>query len=398
MSTRASVLSVSILLTLAPVMPASAQDPGPCSSSTGCSPTGPSGLFEEWQLLTKAVNLADPWFGGGDPDDGWYAQFGDMITGAGWLVAGPGYRRHVMGHRAVVDASAALSTNLYKAAQARIDWPHLAGDRLAAGAQATYQDARHVDYFGRGPDSLRSNRIDYRLENFDLVGYATIRATRWLTADGRVGRVDGPGHRLPSFVHGDVTIAADWLDQPGHPVRGGRYSATAAMYSDRAASAGSFRRYEVEGSQFIPLFTLNWVLALHAWEVFSLPSAGNAVPFYLLPSIGGANTLRGYDDYRFHDNDTQSFNVESRWAPFAHVDAVAFADAGKVAPDAGGLDFRHLRTSYGAGLRVHGATSTLGRVDVGHSREGWRIFFSMSDPFKRSTPASGRRSVVPFVP
>jgi len=80
MSTRASVLSVSILLTLAPVMPASAQDPGPCSSSAGCSPAGPSGLFKEWQLLTKAVNLADPWFGGGDPDDGWYAQFGDMIT------------------------------------------------------------------------------------------------------------------------------------------------------------------------------------------------------------------------------------------------------------------------------------------------------------------------------
>ena len=148
----------------------------------------------------------------------------------------------------------------------------------------------------------------------------------------------------------------------------------------------------------MPLFTKKWILALHGWEVFSNTSGGDVVPFYLKPSLGGQNTLRGYYDYRFHDDNMQSFNAESRWALFAHVDAAAFVDAGKVAPRAGDLDFKHLKTSYGVGLRVHNATSTLVRLDVGRSTEGWRVFFKMTDPFKRSTPASGRSAVVPFVP
>jgi outer membrane translocation and assembly module TamA len=94
----------------------------------------------------------------------------------------------------------------------------------------------------------------------------------------------------------------------------------------------------------------------------------------------------------------QAFSAESRWALFTHVDAAVFADAGKVASRVADLDVRHLKTSYGAGLRVHNATATLVRLDVGHSVEGWQLFLKISDPFKRSIPISGRSAVVPFVP
>jgi outer membrane protein assembly factor BamA len=292
------------------------------------------------------------------------------------------------------------------------------------GAQAMYQDLLQVDYFGLGIDSRKNDRSAYRLNDTDVLGYATIQATPWLSVNGRAGWMHqpnlstatgrnvtvpntldlfsdsgAPGIRTqPSFLHGDVSIAADSRDHAGHPTSGGLYRAAVASYSDRDAGTFSFRRYEVEASQFVPLFTRKWVVALHGWEVFSNTSSGDVVPFYLMPSLGGQNTLRGYYDYRFHDNNMQLFNAESRWALFAHVDAAAFVDAGKVTPHAGDLDFRHLKKSYGAGLRVHNATSTLARLDVGHSPEGWRVFFKMSDPFKRSTPASGRSAVVPFVP
>jgi outer membrane protein assembly factor BamA len=262
------------------------------------------------------------------------------------------------------------------------------------------------------------------LNNFDILGYATVRATSWLSVDGRFGWIpqpdistatgpsvrspntidlfsdtSAPGIRTqPSFLHSEVSVQADWRDHPGHPTNGGYYRATAALYSDRDAGTYSFRRYEVEASQFVPLFTKKWILALRGWEVFSDTSNGHVVPFYLLPSLGGKNTLRGYHDYRFHDNDMQVFNVESRVALLAHVDAAAFFDTGKVAPRAGDLDFTHLKTSYGAGLRVHNATTTLVRLDVGHGVEGWRVFFKISDSLKRSTPASGRTAVIPFVP
>jgi outer membrane protein assembly factor BamA len=122
------------------------------------------------------------------------------------------------------------------------------------------------------------------------------------------------------------------------------------------------------------------------------------VPFYLLPSLGGKNTLRGYYDYRFHDRDMEVFNVESRWGLFTHLDTAVFFDTGKVAPQASDLRFTGLKTSYGIGFRVHNRQNTVGRVDLGHSSEGWRVVVKFSDPFKRSTLSGGRTEVIPFVP
>ncbi len=180
--------------------------------------------------------------------------------------------------------------------------------------------------------------------------------------------------------------------------RAAAYRVTAASYADRTYGKYSFRRYEAEAAQFVPLVDDKWVLAFHAWEVFSDTSGGNTVPFYLMPSLGGKNTLRGYYDYRFHDRDMQVLNAESRWGLFTHVDAALFVDAGKVASVASDLDVHHLRTSYGVGLRVHNRTSTVGRLDIGHSREGWRLVFKINDPFKRSTLSGRRTEVIPFVP
>jgi hypothetical protein len=385
----------------------------------------PTGLVGEPDLLRRWINSTDGLVNAdGDRNDGPYAQFGNMITGAGWISAGPGYHRSVLNRQAFVDGSAAVSWNFYKVAQARLEFPRLAHERLSVGALAMYQDLAQVNYFGLGSESVKSDQSAYRLNNSDLLGYATLRATTRLSVSGRFGWIHSPnlstatGRSVsvpntidlfsessapgiltqPSFLHGDVSIAADWRDHPGHPTSGGLYRAAAASYSDRDADRYSFRRYEVEASQFVPLFTKQWTLALHGWEVFSDTSNGDVVPFYLLPSLGGQNTLRGYDDFRFHDTDMQVINAESRWALFTHVDAAAFVDAGKVASRAGDLDFKHLKRSYGAGLRVHNATSTLARLDIGHSPEGWRVFFKLTDPFKRSTPVSGRSAVVPFVP
>jgi hypothetical protein len=421
---KKTLLSLVVMLTLAFGHVAFAQQTD-ASLPEGWVAPAAIGLIAEPQLLRKMVNASDGSMnGGGDRNDGPYVEYGNMITGAGWISAGPGYRRHVLDGRALVDLSASVSWNLYKVAQARFELPRLAHERLSLGAQAIYEDLLQVDYFGLGIDSRKGDRSAYRLNDTDLLGYATVRATSWLSVSGRAGwihqpnlstatgrnvtvpntidtfsEVSAPGLRTqPSFLHADVSIAADWRDHPGHPTSGGLYRATAANYSDRDAGTNTFRRYEVEASQFIPLFTRNWVLAVHAWEVFSDTSSGHVVPFYLLPSLGGQNTLRGYYDYRFHDKDMQSFNAESRWALFAHVDVAAFVDAGKVASRAGDLDFKHLKKSYGAGLRVHNASSTLARLDIGHSTEGWRVLFKMTDPFKRSTPASGRSVVVPFVP
>jgi len=380
------------------------------------------GLLNEPSLLSKLAMSTDTGFSS-EPRDGFYVDTGNMVTGEGWISAGPGYRRTLLEGLARVDMSAAVSWNYYTMAQASFELPRLAHDRISVGVNGRYQDALAVDYFGLGNDSQKGDQTAYRLKNVDVLAFGRVQANRWLAFEGRVGWIPRPDvlhaegrvtvpstvdrfteatapgiTTQPAFVHSDVSILADSRDYPGHPTDGGLYRATAAVYSDRNGGAYSFRRYEVEGAQYVPLGTRKWILGLHAWGVFSDTSNGATVPFYLMPTIGGKNTLRGFYSYRFHDNDMALANIESRWALLTHMDAAVFTDIGEVAHATSDLRFHDTRRSYGAGVRFHNATSTLLRIDAGHSTEGWRLYFVMSEPFKRATPASGRTSVVPFVP
>jgi hypothetical protein len=164
------------------------------------------------------------------------------------------------------------------------------------------------------------------------------------------------------------------------------------LVNTQNGGAYTFRRYEAEGAHYVPLWTPKWILGLHAWGVFSDASSGATVPFYLMPAIGGKNTLRGFRSYRFHDNDMAIANNESRWALLTHMDVALFGDVGRVAHTVSDLDFHDTRKSYGAGIRFHNATATLLRIDAGHSAEGWRVYLVLTDSFKRTTPASGRMS------
>ena len=385
--------------------------------------TTPTPVFlSEPSLLSKLAMSTDTGINS-EPRDGFYVDTGNFISGEGWISAGPGYRRSILEDRARLDVSAAVSWNYYTMAQGSFELPHLANDRVSLGVQGRYQDSLAVDYFGLGNDSQKSDQTAYRFKNVDVLAFGHVQANRWLAFDGRIGWIPRPDLRAaagrvtvpntvdrfteatapgitsqPAFLHSDLSIIADSRDHAGHPTAGGLYRATAAVYSDRDGGAYTFRRFEAEGAQFVPLWTPRWILALRAWGVFSDSASGATVPFYLMPTIGGKNTLRGFYSYRFHDNDMAAVNVESRWALLTHMDVALFSDSGEVAHVASDLNFHDARRSYGGGVRFHNATSTLLRIDAGHSTEGWRVYFVMSDPFKRATPASGRTSIVPFVP
>src|SRR5262249_26091398 len=152
----------------------------------------PVGLFTEPTSMKKLITATDGLVGDAEGRDGPYAELGHMITGAGWISAGPGYRTHILQGRAVIDGSAAISWNLYRVAQGRFELPHLAHDRLAVGGQATYQDVLQVDYFGVGNTSSEANESAYRFNNSDLLAYATFRARPWLSVSARAGWIPQP--------------------------------------------------------------------------------------------------------------------------------------------------------------------------------------------------------------
>jgi outer membrane protein assembly factor BamA len=199
----------------------------------------------------------------------------------------------------------------------------------------------------------------------------------------------------PSYIHGEVWFQSDTRDHRGHPSRGGLYRVARTTFHDRQDNTFSFGRYDVEGLQLVPLKLARSVIALHAMAAFTDLDDGQTVPFYLLPSLGGHNTLRGYTDYRFHDRHLLAVNVESRWLLFNHVDGVAFVDAGNVAARAKDLDLG--KRTYGIGVRVHADTSTFVRLDAGHGTEGWHVMLKLTDPF-RLARLSRVTAAIPFVP
>jgi hypothetical protein len=101
------------------------------------------------------------------------------------------------------------------------------------------------------------------------------------------------------------------------------------------------------------------------------------VPFFLLPDLGGSD-LRGFDNYRFRNRHSMLLTAEYRWYAQEFLDGAIFYDAGKAVPRRGDLDFTGLKSSYGAGIRLHGPRTTALRIDVARSREGTRLIFAFS--------------------
>src|SRR5262249_47178927 len=104
--------------------------------------------------------------------------------------------------------------------------------------------------------------------------------------------------RQPNFFHSQGSVAVHTRDYPGHPTSGVLYRAAGTAYWDRTNETFSYNEYEAEGLQTIPVTgSGRWVIALRGWTVMTGVPPGHVIPFYLQPSLGGGNTLRGYKDF-----------------------------------------------------------------------------------------------------
>lgn len=399
---------------------AAAQDPltGDVPPAVEAEPEGSAPpAVRRWMDRAERILGRD----GDAPADGFFVQTGSLITGAG-LTAGLGYRRPLRRATLLVDASAVYSWRGYRGAHARLEMPTLMDRKLTIGAQYRWQDLLQIEYFGQGPASREDDRSDYRLTSHNIVGYANLRLGRDVSVRGRMGWVNRPrlgppsGHfqrgfpstldvfaldptvlrdRQPHYRHIEASLVVDTRDDAGYPTRGGLGRTAWIRVDESDGDTFSFQRYELEGARFMPLISTRAMLAVRGWLSLTDADAGRVVPFYLLPSLGGNNTVRAFHNYRFHDRHMAIVNAEVRVPLVTVLDATAFVDAGNVAGQVRSLNLD--RTSIGVGLRIHTKRTSWARLDVARSREGWRIIFTRSDPLN---PArwSRRTAPVPFVP
>lgn len=407
---RLGIACLTLMLFCAPIG-ASAQElryPAQGAPPIPETATEARGFVTEPEAITRAVVWADRNLGGEGRSSGFYVGTFSMIPGSGWVSVGPGYRKWLSDDRMFFDTSAAISWRGYRTAQATFEVPKLAKSRFTVGSTFRSQDYGQVNYFGAGPASLETNESEYRLKSTNLVGYGAFRPIRTVAIgleagvlSPSIGRRTGffkrdipdtqdmfPGDVVfgigdqPTFLHSELSVTSDTRDFDSHPTRGGVYRAALTNFSDRDTGVFSFRRYEAEASRFIPVADSRVVFALHGWLATSDANDGGAVPFYLEPSLGGNNSLRGYADYRFHDRNMLLVQAEARIAMMTHVDTAIFWDAGNVAPKVGDLNLDH--RDWGVGLRLHSRRQTFARLDLARGAEGWRFVFRLTDPLHLS--------------
>jgi hypothetical protein len=117
--------------------------------------------------------------------------------------------------------------------------------------------------------------------------------------------------------------------------------------------------------------------------VLTHTSAGNQVPFYLQPTLGGSNidsvvTLRGYDDYRFRASDLALVQVEYGVPLYDPLGLFVFYDAGTVGNSASDLALGHFRQDAGIGVsaRIRGHIVVQGYCAFGAGDSRWGYNFA----------------------
>jgi outer membrane protein insertion porin family len=202
----------------------------------------------------------------------------------------------------------------------------------------------------------------------------------WTSTEQLYSPADAPGiDRQTNYRRGGVFAEIDYRDNPGGPRSGGLYAARFTYNQDVHFRQYTFRRLDLEAQQYLPLFNQRRVIALRGKSVLSYSNPGQVVPFYMQPTLGGSEDLRGFRPYRFYDDNLIAFTAEYRYEIFSGLDMAIFGDAGKVFHR--DWNVRQLEGDLGFGLRFNARNNVFLRIDTGFSREGWQIWFKFNNVF-----------------
>ena len=360
------------------------------------------GRLEKWLLRGEQTDLSARL----SPRNGFFVRYGyrDKPIGAG-IGFGGGYRHDLFERRARVVGEAGWTFRRYTLLRGDFSLPYLARERAELGIELRRRYHPHEDFYGTGPDSVEADRSNFRLDTTTAIGRALIKPRRWFTAGGHAGRISpsvGSGtdsrslsseiqfgsdaligfSEQPDFRYTDLFVTVDYRDQPANPRSGGYYAATFGSYADLDFDRYSFRRVDLHAQQFFPIFDKKRVFALQGRIITSSADDGQAVPFYLQPTLGGSSTVRSVSDYRFRDDTVLYLNAEYRWEAFSIMDMALFTDAGQVAADAGDLDLGNLIHAYGIGFRFNTYKTMFLRLDIAAGAgEGLQYFVKFSKAF-----------------
>ena len=331
----------------------------------------------------------------------WHPYFQNAYSGGGFAL-GAGYTQYVSPYN-FVDVRGSYSVEHYKLAEAEFSAPRLFHRRGRLSVVGGWRDATQVGFYGLGSHTSLNNRANYAFEQpyggARLTLWPTRRlfvlrggfdVSRWSLKDpiGRPPAVQAvytpatlPGlGTVTTFRHTEATVGVDTRASDGYARRGGFYGVTGHDYTDTDSRFG-FRQVDYEAIQHIPILRESWVISLRGLASTTSHKDGQQIAFFALPSLGGGSNLRGFQSWRFRDQNSVLLQAEWRIMVNRFFDTALFYDAGKVAARKEDLDFNGLRNDYGFGARFHTPFATVFRIDIARSREGTRLVFATSPVF-----------------
>ncbi|HET8548290.1 MAG TPA: BamA/TamA family outer membrane protein [Bryobacteraceae bacterium] len=338
---------------------------------------------------------------------GWHGlrpRVGGLVTGGGFAF-GAEYRNDELADSEVLfRTSARMTWRGFQHYDMELALPSVAGGHVSTNLLAVHRNYPQMQYYGPGPNSQKTGRSDYRLEDtlyqseFGVrpvrplvlgvsagflqvnVGPGTHR--RWISAERIYGPAQAPGiDRQTDFARGSAFVQLDYRDVPGGPRSGGFYRAQFTYNKDVDLKRHTFRRLDAEAQQYISLFNQRRVIALRARTALTYANTGQVVPFYMQPTLGGSEELRGFRPFRFYDDNMVVYTAEYRYEVFSGLDMAVFGDAGKVFQRRGDLNFRDVEASYGIGMRFNARNNVFLRIDTGFSHEGFQVWFKFGNVF-----------------
>jgi hypothetical protein len=271
---------------------------------------------------------------------------------------------------------------------------------LVLNLYAFHTSLNQVDYYGIGPGTVVTDRAVFGLRE-TMTGINADKALKYGfhfvgEANGRWPEVGpDPGQSSPSIEQAYTEATAPGLaTQPGFLQFGeglqyknhlgglGKdaafglnadldYDVNFQQFIAPAESIFSFRRLTIDVTNDIHLlkrFTPKsgsatseqiGTLELRGWMAESIAPAGNSVPFYFQPTLGGGDidkerTLASFADYRFRAPNALLLRAqyEEPLPKFSFLGVVFRADAGKIGDARDDIDLTHMRHSFGAGISL----------------------------------------------
>jgi len=337
--------------------------------------------------------------------DGWYPRLGGMTRGSGFAL-GPGYRTHVLGGPVFVDLSAGISIKGYQSADANVRWLQAFGERVELWTDFRYEHFPQEDFYGMGLGSALETETSYDFDSTDFVLRGLVKPVSWLRLGTTFGYLKpqlGPGTdvRVPSieqlftdldapglagdprYLHTEVFAEVDRRDIRGNPASGAFYRTSFGVWDDHNLDAYDHRRFDALLTHHVPLTaSRRHVLSGRIGTAYVNNETGQRVPFYFLAYVGGVDTIRSFNEFRFKDENALWMGAEYRWQFTKYASVVTFVDAGKVERDWQDLTVTGMKKGYGFGIRAHTRTQTMARLDFGTGGgEGWAVFLKLGPSF-----------------